>query len=36
MKLTPSQSLQVMYTRRKMSNEHATPVPDFKKSREYH
>lgn len=36
MKLTPSQSLQAMYTRRKMSNEHATPVPDFKKSREYH
>lgn len=36
MNLTPSQSLQAMYARRRMSNEHAAPVPDFKKSREYH
>lgn len=36
MNLTPIQSLQAMYARRRMNREHAAPVPDFKKSREYH
>lgn len=34
--LCPAQSLQAMYARRRMSHEHAAPVPDFKKSRQYH
>lgn len=36
MNLTPTQSLQAMYARRRMNREHAAPVPDFKKSRNYH
>lgn len=33
--LTNSESIKIMYARRRMDKEHATNLPEFKKSREY-